>query len=429
MGKRSRCRLFFILILGLTGVLYLMSGKTRAVDAEWQCHIGKQAHAAETIQGLHARAVCLMDMDTGRVLYGKNEEMELPNASTTKILTLLVLLKYGNPGDMVTISPYASRQPKVHLGVVAGEQFLFKDLCYSLMLESHNDSAYALAEHVGSQLSGGRVTKETTKEESQAYVRRFMEKVNEEAGAMGLRNTHFVTPNGLDGADEKGEHHSTAADLCRMLCVASENKTFCEITQTPAHAFTNGSGSHSCTVYNHNRLLSMMEGCITGKTGYTAKAGYCYAGAVKIGEKRFAGAVLACGWPPNKGYKWEDMRKLFAYGDQNYELCLVGKDEKIQVTVPVENGQKACVKLSAQTGGLRLLLSEKEKVKVRRCIPKRLTAPLRKGTTVGRISYEMGEQTLCEYPVQVMEEIPEVSYSFYLWKHMELFFLKKCSDP
>lgn len=425
MGKRSRCRLFFILILGLTGFLYLMSGGTKAEDVKRQCHTGKQAHEAETIPGLHARAVCLMDMDTGRVLYGKNEEMELPNASTTKILTLLVLLEYGDLEDVVTISPYASRQPKVHLGVVAGEQFRFKDLCYSLMLESHNDSAYALAEHVGSRLFGSQVTRETTKEESQAYVRCFMEKVNEEAGAMGLRNTHFVTPNGLDGTDEKGEHHSTAEDLCRVLCIASENETFCKITQTSEHAFANCSGSHSCTVYNHNRLLSQMEGCITGKTGYTAKAGYCYAGAVKIGEKRFAGAVLACGWPPNKGYKWEDMRKLFAYGDQNYKLCQVGKDEKIQVTVPVENGQKECVKLSAQTEGLRLLLSEKEKVKIRRCIPKRLTAPLRKGTTVGRISYEMGEQTLCEYPVQVTEEVPEINYPFYFWKHIDLFFLKK----
>lgn len=370
---------------------------------------------------LYAKAACLMDMDTGRILYGKNEETELANASTTKIMTLLVLLKYGNLKDEVTISRYASQQPKVRLGVSAGEQFRFEDLCYSLMLESHNDAAYALAEHVGSRLLKCSVTENTTKEESQKYVRRFMEEVNAQAQKMGLRNTHFVTPNGLDGEDEAGEHHSTAADLCRMLCVASKNEVFCKITQTRSCQFSDSRGNHSCTVYNHNQLLERMEGCITGKTGFTSKAGYCYAGAVQIGEKRFAGAVLACGWPPNKGYKWEDMKQLFTYGDSCYQLYEAGEEEEQKFEVPVKNGQEECALLVAHTGKLRLLLSEDEKVKIHIQIPKTLTAPVSSGNIVGRISYELNGETLCEYPVQVVNEIREKNYFFYLRKYADGF--------
>ena len=150
---------------------------------------------------LYAKAACLMDGNSGRVLFGKEEELPLPMASTTKIMTcILALERTANPEEaVVTASSNAAAQPKVHLGVREGQQFYMGDLLYSLMLESHNDSAVMIAESVGGS------------------VEAFAALMNEKAQEIGCTNTHFVTPNGLDASDAGGEHHTTAADLAAIL--------------------------------------------------------------------------------------------------------------------------------------------------------------------------------------------------------------------
>ena len=167
---------------------------------------------------LHSLSAVLMDADSGRILYGKDEHQVRPMASTTKIMTCILALEKGNPKDLVTASANAVAQPKVHLGMHEGEAFYLGDLLYSLMLESHNDSAVAIAEH----LAGS--------------VPQFAGWMNEKAEEIGCTEAHFVTPNGLDGEDVGGVHSISAADLAKIMsyCVLRSPKAaeFLAITHT-----------------------------------------------------------------------------------------------------------------------------------------------------------------------------------------------------
>ena len=247
-------------------------------------------------QTLYSKSCAMVDGDSGRLLYGKEAQTALPNASTTKILTCIVAMEQCKPDEVVTFSAKAASQPKVHLGAKKGEQFYMQDLWYGLMLESYNDCAYAIAEHVAGS------------------AEKFAALMNEKAKKIGCTDSHFVTPNGLDAKDEQGEHHTTAYDLCRIMSYCAwkslVSKQFLEVTQTRSHTFQSLEGT-GYAVSNKNALLDMMDHVITGKTGYTSKAGYCYVAALEEGGRHYAIALLACGWPNHKNYKWSDAKTLF----------------------------------------------------------------------------------------------------------------------
>ena len=160
---------------------------------------------------LYALSAVLMDGDSGRVLYEKEGYTPRPNASTTKVLTCILALENGAGDDYVMVSKKATFQPEVKLGLKEGEQYYLEDLLYSLMLKSHNDTAVAIAEHIGGSVEG------------------FARMMNEKAKEIGCTNTHFVTPNGLDGADAGGIHQTTARDLALIMRYAVQNKAFLHI--------------------------------------------------------------------------------------------------------------------------------------------------------------------------------------------------------
>ena len=330
---------------------------------------------------LNSHAAVLLDGDTGRILYGKNEKKVLPMASTTKIMTCILALENSGLDTEVEISDRAASMPEVKLHVRKGEKYRMEDLLYSLMLESHNDTAVAIAEAVGGS------------------VENFADMMNGKAAELGCDDTYFLTPNGLDAEDkESGKIHSTtAADLARILryCISLSpaKEEFLAITRAPSHAFSDLSGTRSFSCVNHNALLTSMEGAVSGKTGFTGKAGYCYVGAVKKGEKLFIAALLDCGWPPHRTYKWQDMRKLVTYGDKNFEYKEIEKTGLGEETaILVENGVESRVKVeigteNANKNSLRVLLGNDEKVQVRTKIAKSLHAPVREGTPVGQRDY------------------------------------------
>ena len=158
-----------------------------------------QVEAKEKPEELYAQSAVLMDADSGRVLFEKDGYSEKAMASTTKIMTCILALEEMQEGMSLTFSEYASSQPKVHLGANAGETFYIEDLLYSLMLESHNDVAVAIAEAI----SGS--------------VEAFANKMNAKAKEIGCTDTYFITPNGLDAEDENGMHSTTAVDLARIM--------------------------------------------------------------------------------------------------------------------------------------------------------------------------------------------------------------------
>lgn len=337
--------------------------------------IQNPAAAAETGQqeekeklSLNARAAVLMDADSGRILYGKNETMVFPMASTTKIMTLIVALEHNEPDQIVIASAGASAMPEVRLGVNEGERYRMEDLYYAMMLESFNDAAMMIAEGtVGS-------------------VENFAELMNEKAISLGCTQTYFITPNGLDAADEKGVHSSTAEDMAKIMRYAIDNEDFLKITQTADYSFTDCDRKRSFEVHNKNVLLTMMDGVLSGKTGYTADAGYCYVCAVKKDDRTFIAALLGSGWPPHKGYKWSDVQTLLDYGDKNYRYQTIDISKGVpDRQVHVMNGEQDFATVRAKQTNYRFLLSSEDKVHVESVLPGQLEAPVEAGQSVGSI--------------------------------------------
>lgn len=397
---------------------------------------------------LYAKAAVLMDGDSTRVLHGKNADMVLPMASTTKIMTCIVTLEQGNLDDVVTVSSYAASQPKVHLGMQKGEQYVLRDLLYSLMLESHNDSAVAIAEHVGGKLVDLPETSGRSIEESKRAVAAFVGLMNEKAQELGCENTYYITPNGLDSEEnvtgEQGQtlvkkHSTTAAELARVMCYcaweSAESETFLDITRQRSYSFTNVSGSRSFNCTNHNAFLDQMEGALTGKTGFTNAAGYCYVGALERDGKKYVVALLACGWPSNKNWKWSDTKLLMNYGLENYDLYTGNQwayDESKLPKLLVEGGQTQRIGESAYVNleitkssesEKKFLLKEEEEIKVICSVEKKLTAPVKKGQQVGTVSYFLGEEMLWEENIIVSDTVENINFKWCFEQILSLFLI------
>ena len=362
---------------------------------------------------LYAQAAVLLDADSGRVLYGKNEETPMAMASTTKIMTCILVLENAKVEETVSVSSYAAAMPKVKLYVKKGEHYTVRELLFSLMLESHNDAAAVLGEYIGGKLLGETAeASEHSTEESKTALHRFAQAMNEKAAEIGCEDTWFITPNGLDATETmtlpdgsilEKEHHTTAKDLAGILryCIrdSPQRDLFREITGTQDYAFTENGRSFQC--HNHNAFLQMMDGAFTGKTGFTNKAGYCYVGALERDGKCMIVALLACGWPNHKTYKWSDSRELFGYGLENYSYRRFGEEafagrEQMLAPIPVTDAQNDAlnrevllsVEMDPEAEGCEgLLLRPEEKVEILYRKEKELKAPVTEGETVGEICY------------------------------------------
>lgn len=345
---------------------------------------------------LSSRSALLMDGDNNRVLYELNGYEKMPMASTTKIMTCIVTLEHGNLNDVVTVSSYAARMPDVQLNIRAGEQYYLKDLLYSLMLESHNDVAVAIAEHVGGSVEG------------------FATLMNDKARSLDCNNTNFVTPSGLDAEG----HYTTARDLAVISSYAIKNEDFIKITNTPSYQFKELKQGRSFSVSNKNRFLYMMDGAIGIKTGFTSKAGYCFVGAVKRLDRTLISVVLGCGWPPHKNQKWTETIRLMTYGIDNYERKQIFEDKEL-TPLYVEDGQKQLVGLEIE-GDLELLLRKDEKVTIDYHIPEYLSAPVKVKEKVGSAKYYINDDLYAEIPIFTTDESKKIDYEFCLRRILKL---------
>ena len=358
---------------------------------------------------LYAQSAVLIDADNGRVLYGKGQDIIRPMASTTKIMTCILALELGDLDAQITASGKAASQPKVHLGVRKGEQYRLKDLLYALMLESYNDAAVMIAEEIGGSTQG------------------FADLMNDKAAALGCENTYFITANGLDGAetDKQGTeriHSTTAAELAQIMryCIlqSPKQKEFLEITGTQNYSCTDAKGSRSFQCSNHNAFLQMMEGALSGKTGFTGGAGYSYVGALKKDGKCYIIALLGCGWPPHKSYKWKDARTLYSYGIEKYERRDVFQTEIIP-PIPVTGGLHwkesrkeipVHFKLREEERHLYLLLKDGEQVEVRKQLPSIIKAPVLEGQLVGEIEYRIDGILLKKVGVYAGDTVEKLTF-------------------
>lgn len=357
---------------------------------------GTAVRAEGAPDDLYAQSAVLMDADTGRILFEKNGDSKMPMASTTKIMTLLVTLENSDPEEKVTVSAYAASMPDVQLHIREGERYRLRDLCYSLMLESHNDSAVAIAEHVGGSVEG------------------FAAMMNQKARDLGCYHTYFITPNGLDAQDENGTHSTTAEDLARIMRSCMQNEEFLSITREPSFSFSDLDGTRSFTVNNKNAFLNMMEGALTGKTGFTNGAGYCYVGALERGGKKLIAVVLACGWPNHKTWKWSDTTRLMNYGIENFHRETVGEQEMELKPIHIENGQVEQVKTVAQVESRELLMREEDRFSMDVLAPESLPAPVEAGEMVGTVIYYLNGEVFDLFPVCIEDSCPVIDYEWCL---------------
>ena len=362
---------------------------------------------------VYARAALLMDASNGRILYEENGYEKLPMASTTKIMTCILALEYIKEHETtvweepVEVSEHAVSMPKVKLGMQKGDRFLLEDLLYSLMLESHNDTAVAIAEYIDGSAEA------------------FAQRMNEKARSLGCQDTNFITPNGLDAEADGKIHETTAADLAGIASYALQNEEFRKIIGTRAYTFPELSGRRTFQVYNKDRFLDLMDGAIGIKTGFTGKAGYCFVGALERDGKTLVSVVLGSGWPPHKNWKWEDTEILMEYGLSHYtEQCIL--QTYTYQPLPVENGISGQAAIRPESGDrekeLTMLLSDDDDVKVTRQYPKKLEAPVVEGTCIGYEKYFVNGQLWRSYKILTAESVDLRTYSYCLRQIFMLYF-------
>ena len=235
---------------------------------------------------INSRAAITMDASTGEILFSKNPNRRLPPASTTKLMTAIVVMENANLSDVVTMSKNASHAAPSKAGFKAGDRISIEGLLYAALLESANDAAVALAEAVaGSE-------------------KRFVSLMNRKALAIGSSNTKFINANGLPGPGQ----YTTALDLSKILNYAMKFSKLREIIGTPETQISTESGK-IFYLRSTDKLLWSDEKVIGGKTGYTFKAGHCFVCAAQSDSKTILVAVLGS---PSRKNLWADTEKLIS---------------------------------------------------------------------------------------------------------------------
>ena len=410
-----------VMVMFINSVVFFITGTVtygaESAKAEQTAGLSEPEEAEQNVlAGLHARYAVLLDGDSGRVLLEKDGDVKRPMASTTKIMTCILALEHmKSEQEIVTASAEAASQPKVRLGVREGQQFYLRDLLYSLMLESHNDSAVMIAEHIGGSVRG------------------FASLMNKKAAEIGCEDTYYITPNGLDASDEQGTHSTTARELALVMryCLMESPKSreFREITGAATQQFRDVEGRQSFSCTNHNAFLTMMNGAVSGKTGFTADAGYCYVGALRRDDRTFIVALLACGWPDHKTYKWQDTRALMEYGLKYYKKQRfdgnVGLPQLSVADGVPENGALSgvsTVKLQIRDREeADILLREDEEPAYRILLADALKAAVKAGTDAGTVQLVLDNQVLAEWKVETAEGTAKRDYIWCLCQLMMQF--------
>lgn len=302
---------------------------------------------------------CILMAEDGTALYEHNADEALPMASTTKLMTALICLESCGADELVEVK-------ESHCAVEGSSMYLRPDLRYTvrelllgLMLASGNDAALALAEHAAGSVPA------------------FVRLMNRRARELGLRDTRFANPHGLDAAG----HFSSARDLAKLMLACMEREDFRALTATSS-AEVGGE-----TLLNHNRLLSSCPGCIGGKTGYTSRAGRCL---VSCCERD--GLLLVC-VTLSDPHDWADHSALY---DRAYRLYVrFDPEERLDLEVPVISGNRQSVRLRPKDK-LTLLLPRNAEIRLQADLPRFAFAPVRAGDTAGSVRVILDNKVLAQ---------------------------------
>ena len=353
---------------------------------------------------LNSRAAIIYDRNSKEVIYGKEENTKRKMASTTKIMTCMVVLEKGELTDTVIVSKKAAGTGGSRVGLKTGDKVSVQDLLYGLMLCSGNDAAVALAEHVGGSVEG------------------FADLMNEKARQLNLSNTHFVTPHGLDNE----EHYTTAYELAIMADNALKNNTFSSIVGTKN--ITININGKPRNLSNTNELLGSMAGVYGVKTGFTNGANRCLVTSCKRENLDIITVVLGA---DTKKFRTQDSIKLINYAMNNYkEIDMENKiqdefqkwkkenKDKIYINKGVKNTTE--YKLEEQLNNYITIKNTQENdVKIEINTLNYYEAPLQEGTTIGVLTVKVSGQVKLIKNIQVAQTVKKKNMINYMKELIE----------
>ncbi len=329
--------------------------------------VSANADEIEKEPGVSAEAYVLYCADNGKIICSKNEKKKMKPASTTKLMTTLITLEEAAAADRQLTFTQEMAAEGSSMYLKAGDKLRLSDLAAGMMMASGNDAANAAAITIAGSSE------------------KFAQRMNERAKQIGMNNTHFVTPSGLDD----NNHYSTAYDMAILMTYALENEDFAELTAQKSVTVSFLNPASKKTAYsNHNRLLSMYEYCIGGKTGYTMAAGRCLVSAAKKD-----GLTLVC-VTLNDRNDWKDHTALYEYGFDKFSYYQTdGGDFCADISCVGGNAEKVAV-TGENSGGFVLASADKSRVVRKVYVDSFLYAPVIQNEIVGRIEYTLDKKVL-----------------------------------
>ena len=344
-----------------------------------------------------AQSAVVLTADTGTVLFEKDGHTPRPVASTTKIMTALLALEAAQErGDpLVDITQEMVAVEGSSMGLQAGDSISLTGLAAGMLLASGNDAANAAALYLDGSLES------------------FAARMNQRAAALGMEDTHFVTPSGLDGEDAQGLGHlSTTYDMALLARAALEDQAFRQLCSSPSLAVEFAEPVKRVTYTNHNKLLTQYPGCVGVKTGFTKEAGRCLVSAAE------RDGVLLIAVTLNAPNDWQDHTALLDYGFSQVEpYQLAGGD--VRLTVPVVGSPVEVMSLRGSNGG-EVTLPLGQGAQVERVVhaPKFLYAPVEAGEQVGEICWYLEGQLLGSAPLTAAGAAPLQEKAPSLWERL-----------
>lgn len=344
-----------------------------------------------------AQSAVVLTADTGTVLFEKDGHTPRPVASTTKIMTALLALEAAQEqGDpLVDITQEMVAVEGSSMGLQAGDSISLTGLAAGMLLASGNDAANAAALYLDGSLES------------------FAARMNQRAAALGMEDTHFVTPSGLDGEDAQGLGHlSTAYDMALLARAALEDQAFRQLCSSPSLAVEFAEPVKRVTYTNHNKLLTQYQGCVGVKTGFTKEAGRCLVSAAERDGALLIAVTL------NAPNDWQDHTALLDYGFSQMEpYQLAGGD--VRLTVPVVGSPVEVMSLRGSNGGeVTLPLGQGAQVERVVRVPKFLYAPVEAGEQVGEICWYLEGQLLGSAPLTAAGAAPLQEKAPSLWERL-----------
>lgn len=344
---------------------------------------------------VNAKSAVLMEAETGQVLFAKNEHMELPPASITKIMTALLAMEAIDRGDVslddkVKVSALAESMGGSQVWLEAGEKILLKDLLKSVLIPSANDSAVAIAEYIG------------------GTEQNFVRMMNQKAKQLGMKNTLFINTTGLPV--EHGNHHSSAYDIALMGRELVKHKKIFDWTSKRLAYIRDG----NYPIYTTNELLGHFPGADGLKTGWTEEAGYCLAGTAKQGDLRLIAVVMGTDSPTARV---DETAKLLNYGFRAFTKAILINSGVEKSTVEVKKGKKLEVPIeTAQSFSAMIERGTKELVEQEIEINKELEAPVKKGEKVGKLIFKKDDRVLGQVDLVAAKDVEKAGFFTLIWR-------------